>query len=149
MNREKPSILRAAPLEVASLASKRDAAPDVNVDTRSEIEDPASKLPGGRIGPAVNLSRALLIVPISTANGEVWGDPRLRKNLQPNTWRDIETGEVVSSRSDARSDFAKRTGQKVDFAVQSKLISVEESPPVVDLQPHVRARAQARGVTSG
>ena len=70
-------VVRRARIEATSLASQGDPTPDPNVDARAEIEDSASKLAGCRISLAVNLGR--------------------RKSFQPQTGRDIETGEVLSS----------------------------------------------------
>jgi hypothetical protein len=54
-------------VEVTRLASKGDPAPDVNVDTGAEIENPASKLSRGRIGLTIQPGRTLLIVGVTTA----------------------------------------------------------------------------------
>jgi hypothetical protein len=82
-------------IEVASLASKGDPSPHVNVDTRAEIEDPASELSRYRIGLTITQGRTLLVVAIATTNDRVRRSRGCREKLQPNTRRDIQAGEVL------------------------------------------------------
>jgi hypothetical protein len=88
-------VCRCTSIEVPSLASKGDPSPDVNVDTRAEIEDPASELSRYRIGLTITQGRTLLVVAIATTNDRVRRSRGCREKLQPNTRRDIQAGEVL------------------------------------------------------
>ena len=69
-------VIRGTGIEVTSFATQRHESPHLNLDTRPEIEDAASKFPRRLVRLAIDLLNALLVVGISAAYRSIRRNPR-------------------------------------------------------------------------
>jgi hypothetical protein len=105
------------------------------------------ELARGGILASIEERRALFVVPVPASDCEIGRYSGSRQYLKANPRCYIKARDIAGCGSDCRRDVAKRIRHKVDLAVKSNLLTVDDLLRVIDLQGDAGSKTQVRGIT--